>query len=281
MRHFDAMDELDWRFRYPARHASTPEFDHHLRPSDAEYQITGKAVPLGVVGEGDKGTVRSALPTIALTFDDIPVHGPLPPGETRVGIIRKITASLKRAEAPAFGFLNAGFGGDDLVATAAITAWRAAALPLGSHGYSHCDLDRVGVTAFAADVARNDPPLASAAGGADWHWFRYSFLSGGKSPAMRDAARAAAQDARMRAHAIAGRDISYVLLMHGDAFDAHMLPRLPDLYRRMGFRFVTLPAAQADPFHAAANDLLLPGPTPSLAGPAALPLAGPPPGLCS
>ena len=334
LRHFDAMFDFDWRFRYPvqpSQHASAPDSVYHLHLSDVDYRMIGKAVPLTLFGEVDNGTVRSALPTIALTFDDIPAHGLLPPGETRVGIIRKIATALKRAGAPAFGFLNAGFGLNDPTATAATAAWRAAGLPLGNHGYSHYDLDRVGAAAFAADVARNEAPLVAAAGEADWHWFRYPFLSEGQSPAMRDAARAdlkargyriaavtmgfddfkwnepyatctargdrrgisaleksfladartAAQNARTRAHAVAGRDIPYVLLMHVGAFDAHMLPLLLDLYRRMGFRFVTLPAAQADPFYAAANDLSLPGPTPSLAGPATLPLSGPAPGLCS
>jgi len=332
--HFDAVVDFDRITRDPTqpdRLAPTLDSGDHLHPSEAGYRTMGEAVPIALFGKVDRDTVRSAPPTIALTFDDIPAHGPLPPGETRVGIIRKIATALKRAGAPAFGFLNAGFGLDDPTSTAATAAWRAAGLPLGNHGYSHYDLDRVGATAFAADVARNEAPLAAAAGGTDWHWFRYPFLSEGKSSAIRDAtrtdlkargyrvaavtmgfddfkwnqpyaictgradrrgiaaletsfladARTAARNARTRAHAVAGRDIPYVLLMHVGAFDAHMMPRLLDLYRRMGFRFVTLPTAQADPFYAAANDLSLPGPTPSLARPAALPLAGPAPGLCS
>ncbi|WP_240500163.1 polysaccharide deacetylase family protein [Sphingomonas montana] len=129
-------------------------------------------------------------PAIALTFDDIPVHGPLPRGQTRVGVIRAITAALRRAKAPAFGFLNAGFGLDDPAARNAVTAWRAAGLPLGNHGYGHLNLDRVGAPAFVADIVRNEAPLAAAARGQDWHWFRYPFLAEGSVPAMRDAARA-------------------------------------------------------------------------------------------
>jgi peptidoglycan/xylan/chitin deacetylase (PgdA/CDA1 family) len=276
-----------------------------------------------------RGKTRSAAPAIALTFDDIPAHCPLPPGETRIGIVRKIVTALNHADAPAFGFLNAGLGLDDPTTAAATAAWRAAGLSLGNHGYAHADLDRVAAAAFATDVARNEAPLAAAAGRTDWHWFRYAFLSEGRTPVVREAARADLKvrgykiaavtmgfddskwnepyaacvvrgdrlgiaaleagflaDARIaadtaRARAIVGRDIPDVLLMHVGAFDAHMLPRLLDLYRRMGFRFVTLPAAQADPFYAAATDLSLPGPTPSPAGPAAPRLAGPPLGLCS
>jgi hypothetical protein len=63
---------------------------------------------------------------------------------------------------------------------------------------------------------------------------------------------------------LAGRELPLVLLMHVGAFDARMLPRTLALYRRLGFRFVSLAEAQADPFYAAANDPRLPGPSPSL-----------------
>jgi hypothetical protein len=55
-----------------------------------------------------------------------------------------------------------------------------------------------------------------------------------------------------------GRDIAYVLLMHAGAFDARMLPRLLDLYRSHGFRFVTLPQAERDPFYRIDLDLSAP-----------------------
>jgi len=49
----------------------------------------------------------------------------------------------------------------------------------------------------------------------------------------------------------------------------------------MGFRFVTLQEAEADPYYAAALDLSRPGPSPSLAGPPTLPPAtGPVPASC-
>lgn len=270
----------------------------------------------------------TAKPAIAFTFDDIPAHGPLPPGMSRTDVIRGITDALAAAKAPAFGFLNAGFGADDPNAPRAIAAWRRAGLPLGNHTYSHGNLNTVGVQAFAQDVIRNEAPLASTAGpGADWHWFRYPFLAEGDTPATRDAtrallrtrgykaaavtmgfgdflwnppyaacmtkgndaaivelersfladARSAALAARAAAKAKIGRDIPYVLLMHVGAFDARMMPRLLALYRSMGFRFVSLAEAQADPFYNAATDLALPGPTPSLA---TITLPGPPAGLC-
>lgn len=64
--------------------------------------------------------------------------------------------------------------------------------------------------------------------------------------------------ARSMSKALFDRDIPYVLLMHLGAFDARMLPRLLSLYRARGFSFVTLPAAERDPFYR--PDLDLAGP---------------------
>jgi lysophospholipase L1-like esterase/peptidoglycan/xylan/chitin deacetylase (PgdA/CDA1 family) len=344
---FDAVVDFDAVMRDPAhpdRLAPAYDSGDHLHPSEAGYRTMGEAIPLtlfaamparpilGAAAPVPVGPTADPRPAIALTFDDIPAHGPLPPGETRVGVIRAIAAALAEAKAPAFGFLNAGFGLDDPAGAARATAaWRAAGLPLGNHTYAHVNLDQVGAPAFAAEVARNEAPLAAAAGATDWHWFRYPFLSEGGTPAVRDAARAdlkargyraaavtmsfddfkwnppyaacaarrdaravaqleagfladaraAALTARARARAQLGRDVPYVLLMHVGAFDAHMLPRLLVLYRTLGFRFVTLAEAEADPYYAAAIDLARPGPTPSLAGPPpSPPLAGPRAGLC-
>ncbi|WP_260598183.1 GDSL-type esterase/lipase family protein [Sphingomonas endolithica] len=345
---FDAVIDFDAVMRDPVRpDRLAPALDSgdHLHPSEAGYRVMGAAVPLdlfksrttapmlGAVARQPVGPATDQRPAIAFTFDDIPAHGPLLPGETRKDVIGRIATALAAAKAPAFGFLNAGFGLDDPAdAAQATAAWRAAGLPLGNHSYTHGNLDQIGAATFAADVARNEAPLAAAAKGTDWHWFRCPFLSEGGTPAVRDAARAdlkargyraaavtmsfgdfawnapytacvakrdaaaiarleagfladaraAALASRARAKAQVGRDIPYVLLMHVGAFDAHMLPRLLDLYREMGFRFITLAEAEADPYYAAAVDLSLPGTTPSLAGPPATPaLAGPPAGLCS
>ena len=43
---------------------------------------------------------REPQPMLALTFDDLPEHAPLPPGETPLSVIGGITAALKAAGAP-------------------------------------------------------------------------------------------------------------------------------------------------------------------------------------
>jgi lysophospholipase L1-like esterase/peptidoglycan/xylan/chitin deacetylase (PgdA/CDA1 family) len=326
---FDGVVDFDRAVRDPAQPDHLlPAYDSgdHLHPGPTGYRAMGEAIPLALFGTA---TMRHAVlgaaavppvgpapmrPQIALTFDDIPAHGPLPAGGDRLAIARTIVAALAAHHAPAFGFLNKGFGIDDPESPRVIAAWRAAGLPLGNHSYAHVNLDQVGPAAFLADVHRNEPALAAAMSGADWHWFRYPFLAeghdaasvaavraglraggyriaavtmsfgdyawndayarcvakgdgatiGGLEASYLAAARAQALRSRTLAHGALGRDVPYVLLMHLGAFDARMLPRLLSLYEGMGFGFTTLPAAEADPFYAAATDLALPGPSPTL-----------------
>ncbi len=321
---FDHVVDFDALLRDPARPdrlAARYDSGDHLHPSEAGYRAMGEAVPLALFATKPV----DPRPAIALTFDDIPSHGPLPPGETRLSVIRRITAALAAEKAPAFGFLNAGIGIDEPTAAAATAAWRTAGHPLGNHGWSHLSLDKVGATAFTADLIRNEPALATSRG--DGRWFRYPFLDEGRDAATRDAVRAtlaergyriaavtmsfadydwnapyvaclarrdaaaitrletayladartAALSARDAAQARTDRDVPQVVLMHVGAFGARMLPRVLAQYRRLGFRFVSLPDAESDPFYAAATDPRLPGPSPSL--PYAR-LVGPPKGLC-
>jgi lysophospholipase L1-like esterase len=63
---------------------------------------------------------------------------------------------------------------------------------------------------------------------------------------------------RAMAHALYGHDIPYVILMHLGAFDARLMPRLLELYRKHGFRFVSLEEATRDPFYRDEVDPALP-----------------------
>ncbi|RAK56987.1 polysaccharide deacetylase family protein [Phenylobacterium deserti] len=56
---------------------------------------------------------------------------------------------------------------------------------------------------------------------------------------------------RALSKAVFGREVPMVLLMHIGAFDARMMPRLLDLYRREGVRLATLDEVERDPFYAA------------------------------
>ncbi|HVU29438.1 MAG TPA: polysaccharide deacetylase family protein [Sphingomicrobium sp.] len=61
--------------------------------------------------------------------------------------------------------------------------------------------------------------------------------------------------ARETARKLYGRDIPFVLLMHVSAMSAHMMPEVIELYRKSGFRFVTLSKAESDPAYRSDIDL--------------------------
>jgi hypothetical protein len=45
-------------------------------------------------------------PEIAITIDDLPLHGPLPPGETALDVAQRTLAALQAAHVEAYGFVN-------------------------------------------------------------------------------------------------------------------------------------------------------------------------------
>jgi peptidoglycan-N-acetylglucosamine deacetylase len=128
---------------------------------------------------------------IAFTFDDLPSHGDLPPGQTRLGVAQSILGTLRDQRMPAvYGFVNAGKlekSPDDI---AVLKAWRAAGEPLGSHTYSHPSLNDLTAEQFDADIGKNESVLSKLMAGQDWHWFRYPFLWEGDTLEKRHAVRA-------------------------------------------------------------------------------------------
>jgi peptidoglycan/xylan/chitin deacetylase (PgdA/CDA1 family) len=64
-------------------------------------------------------------------------------------------------------------------------------------------------------------------------------------------AKASLDHSRGLARAVHGPDTPLVLLMHVGAFDARMLPRLLDQYRKAGVRFVSLDTVMRHPFYQA------------------------------
>jgi len=125
----------------------------------------------------------AAAQPMAITFDDLPAHASLPPGETRVGVAGDLLAALKAAGVrSATGFVNGVQVEREPGSEAVLDLWRQAGHPLGNHTWSHPHLDVVGAPAFMADIARNEPGLAARMPGRDWKWFRYPFLAEGAKP---------------------------------------------------------------------------------------------------
>jgi len=128
---------------------------------------------------------------IAITFDDLPTHGSLPANQTRLEVANSILATLNAEHMPpTYGFVNGEKVASDPATLAVLKAWRAAGHPLGSHTWSHMNLNGHTPEEFEADIARNEPLLQSLMGDQDWHWFRYPFLWEGDTLDKRHAVRA-------------------------------------------------------------------------------------------
>jgi peptidoglycan/xylan/chitin deacetylase (PgdA/CDA1 family) len=144
---------------------------------------------IAIVAAPSAAPAKERPPEIAITVDDLPVHGPLPAGETRLGTAEKMIAALKAAGLKqVYGFANGGFAENSPGSDAALFAWRKAGFPLGNHSWSHPNLNDLAAPDYEADIARNEPLLQRLAGGTDWRWFRYPYLSEGdavKRPEVR------------------------------------------------------------------------------------------------
>jgi len=255
-------------------------------------------------------TTTDTVIRIAVTFDDLPEHGPIQSGTTRLDLHRQLLDVLDRHRVPeVYGFVNAN-GAQVPDGRAALELWRDRGHRLGNHTWSHPDLGEVGAAAFITEIDRNDAFLAELLGPAGdpaaRRVFRYPYLRQGRDAETVDLVRRhlASQgyriaevtidfsdwaynppfvrcteqqhqdgvqalqraflqsaDAHLRwskdaAHALFGRDIAHVLLLHLGSIDAAMLDAMLTSYEEAGAVWITLDEALADPAYA--RDIRLP-----------------------
>lgn len=129
--------------------------------------------------------------TVTFTYDDLPVHGVLPTGMSRVEIAKSLIDGLKSGGVPpAVGLVN-GVGIEREPASASVLSlWRESGNLLGNHTWSHPGLSNTAMPAFEADTLKNEPLLSQYAGASSWHYFRYPFVDEGKDEAQRAGFRA-------------------------------------------------------------------------------------------
>lgn len=126
---------------------------------------------------------------VAVTVDDIPVHGMLPPGVTRLEVAEAHLRAFKAfGVGEVWGFVNAR--GAEAEGDAVLAAWRRAGQPLGNHSFSHMNLGRAAsLQVWTTDVIAGETLVEKHMRGANWRWFRYPNLSVGDGE-RRDAALA-------------------------------------------------------------------------------------------
>jgi peptidoglycan/xylan/chitin deacetylase (PgdA/CDA1 family) len=150
---------------------------------------------------------QSAPPEIAITFDDLPSHGQLPTGMTRVDVANSIIHALQAAHAPpTYGFVNANKITKELESEAVLKVWRDAGFPLGNHAFSHMDLDKNSVEVFEQDVLADEPTLQKYMAGQDWHWVRYPYLNEGDTA---EKYRAVAEFLKQHSYRVAQVTVSF------------------------------------------------------------------------
>lgn len=146
----------------------------------------GQSEPAGekpVAGQG-------AALQVAFTFDDLPAHGPLPPGMARPAVVQSILATLQREHMPpVYGFVNGFRVAQFPYQIHILQAWRAAGQPLGNHTWSHPELDKLTAAQYERNIAADEEVLRRADPHGDWHWFRYPFLEEGNTVAKREQVR--------------------------------------------------------------------------------------------
>jgi len=127
-----------------------------------------------------------AGPTVVLTMDDLPAHGVLPAGVSRLDVAHQMTDALKAAGLPpTVGFVNGVHTVNEPASAPVLTLWHDTGNILGNHTWSHPGLSKTDTAAYEAETARNEPLLVRYAQGSDWHFFRYPFLDEGKDAAQR------------------------------------------------------------------------------------------------
>jgi len=132
---------------------------------------------------------------VAITFDDLPLHGELSPGITRAQIVKDVLRVLKQYNVPqVFGFINAKRFEGNADGADALKLWVAGGERLGNHTYSHLDLHQNTPEVFERDIAQNEPVLELLSEKGDWHWFRYPLLREGDTIEKRRTVRAYLRD---------------------------------------------------------------------------------------
>src|ERR1700676_1768840 len=138
---------------------------------------------------------------IAFTWDDVPAHSAMPPGETRVAIGHQLIDAMKQAHLPpVYGFVNGVATERELASEPMLKDWRDAGFLLGNHTWSHMNLNTASLADWEADVLKNEPILDKYAAGSDWHWLRYPYLAEGDLPGNPDPAKRTAARQFLAAH---------------------------------------------------------------------------------
>lgn len=125
---------------------------------------------------------------VAVTVDDLPVHGPDYPGLDRVLLAKQMLATFQaHGVAQVYGFVNGHKLEGHPEYEEILRLWQAAGYPLANHGWSHRSLNDLTAPAYTEEITRNQTFLDA------WHApriYRYPYLQEGNIPERRAEVRA-------------------------------------------------------------------------------------------
>jgi peptidoglycan/xylan/chitin deacetylase (PgdA/CDA1 family) len=188
-------------------------------------------------------TAYAMAEDVAITFDDLPLNGTLPPGATRTGLVERVLAVLKQHHVPqVYGFVNGKRFEGSQDGADALKLWVAGGERVGNHTYSHPDLSKESSEVFLADVAQNEPLLELLSTGDAWRWFRYPFLREGDTLEKRRSVRDALKG---RGYRIAQVTLDYEDYLWNSPYarclanhDEKAVERLRSSYLRMASEYI-------------------------------------------
>jgi peptidoglycan/xylan/chitin deacetylase (PgdA/CDA1 family) len=167
----------------------------YRRGSDGGWLIAGQVWTMDGNGSPQTYPAFDPHPVVALTFDDLPAAGSLPPGQSRSKTASTLAAELRANHLEGtYGFVNGVKLENDPDAQQALHIWVDAGMNIGSHTWSHTSLTANTAEAFEQNIARNEPALEQYGEMRDWRWFRYPFLWEGDTVEKRRAVRAYLRD---------------------------------------------------------------------------------------
>ena len=240
---------------------------------------------------------------VAITIDDLPRGGDKGPRD--LASLQAMTAKLLQPFAeqriPVIGFVNAGrYEGPAAGLERILNQWLDAGAQLGTHSYSHPDINNTPLAQYTADITRGEEPLKGvlARRGQKLVYYRHPYLHQGATredkqglsaflagkgytvaPVTLDNADYAWAAAYLRPEdreraatgyvpymesivaffeqrsvEVAGREFPQILLIHANQLNADHMPQLLAMFRRRGYRFVTLEEALRDPAYQMPED---------------------------
>jgi peptidoglycan-N-acetylglucosamine deacetylase len=128
---------------------------------------------------------------VAVTVDDLPIHGPPTSGIDRAAIAERFLSAFDRHGLRAvYGFVNGKRIAEEPSSESILRLWRERGHALGNHTYSHVSLNAVDLSAYFEDLEKGEEILRKVEPDAGvWRVFRYPFLYEGDTPEKRDGVR--------------------------------------------------------------------------------------------